>query len=121
MKTIKLRPIDCCTVPSDLALLPEGERDQLVSLFRALGDPTRLEIFRLIAAQDDPICVCDIVDRFDVSQPTISHHLKVLREAGLVTVSRRGIWAYYAPDPRGLAQLGELSSSLKLELAAVVG
>jgi ArsR family transcriptional regulator len=74
-------------------------------MFRALGDPTRLEIYRLIAAQPGPICVCDVVDRFPVSQPTISHHLKVLREAGLVTVSRRGVWAYYAADPRGLARL----------------
>jgi ArsR family transcriptional regulator len=121
MKTIKLRPIDCRTVPANLEPLPEGKRDQLVSLFRALGDPTRLEIFRLIAAQADPICVCDVVDRFDVSQPTISHHLKVLREAGLVTVSRRGIWAYYAPDPAGLKQFGQLSGSLKLEVMAAVG
>ena len=120
MKAIKLRPIDCCAVPTNLDPLSEGERDQLVSLFRALGDPTRLEIFRLIAVQAAPICVCDIVDRFDVSQPTISHHLKTLREAGLVTVSRRGIWAYYAPDPRGLQQFGQLANALTLESAAVV-
>jgi ArsR family transcriptional regulator len=85
-----------------------------VGVFRALGDPTRLEIFRLIAAQADPICVCDIVGRFEVSQPTISHHLKVLREAGLVTVSRRGIWAYYAPNPQGLALLHEVGNNLQL-------
>ena len=72
---------------------------------RALGDVTRLEIFRLVAAQPGPICVCDVVDRFDLSQPTISHHLRVLREAGLVTVSRRGVWAYYAVDPAGLEVL----------------
>jgi ArsR family transcriptional regulator len=59
----------------------------------------------LIAAQEAPICACDVVARFDVSQPTISHHLKVLKEAGLVVVSRRGVWAYYAPDPRGTALL----------------
>jgi ArsR family transcriptional regulator len=70
-----------------------------------LSDPTRLEIFRLIAVQEAPICACDVVGRFDVSQPTISHHLKVLREAGLITVSRRGVWAYYAAEPRGLALL----------------
>jgi ArsR family transcriptional regulator len=59
----------------------------------------------LIAAQDEPICACDIVDRFDVSQPTIAHHLKVLRNAGLITVSRHGVWAYYAVEPRGLEVL----------------
>jgi ArsR family transcriptional regulator len=62
-------------------------------------------VFRLIAAQASPICVCDIVDRFNVSQPTISHHLKSLRDAGLVKVSRRGVWAFYAVDPAGLVLL----------------
>jgi ArsR family transcriptional regulator len=81
---------------------PIGERDRLVGIFRALGDPTRLDVYRLIAAQPDPLCVCDIVARFDVSQPTISHHLRILREAGLVTVSRRGVWAYYGASPGGL-------------------
>jgi ArsR family transcriptional regulator len=85
--------------------LPPGDRETVVGMFKALGDPTRLDIFRLIAAQESPICACDVVDRFDVSQPTISHHLKVLKEAGLITVSRRGVWAYYAPDPRGIALL----------------
>lgn len=116
---IKLRPIDCCSVPLDAPSLPEGERHRLVATFRALGDPTRLEIFRLIAAQPEPMCVCDVVDRFDVSQPTISHHLKVLRDAGMVTVSRRGVWAYYAPDPDGLRRIAEASSLLRLEGVAV--
>jgi len=87
--------------------LPGDRKADLVAGFKALADPTRLDIFRLIAAQQAPLCVCDVVDRFDVSQPTISHHLKVLREAGLITVSRRGVWAYYAADPRGLALLRE--------------
>jgi ArsR family transcriptional regulator len=86
-----------------------------------LGDPTRLEIFRLIAAQSAPLCVCDIVDRFDVSQPTISHHLRVLRDAGLVTVSRRGIWAYYAADDRGLARLAHARDALRLGSEVTAG
>jgi ArsR family transcriptional regulator, arsenate/arsenite/antimonite-responsive transcriptional repressor len=85
----------------------------MVAAFRALGDPTRLEIFRLLAAQSEPVCVCDVVDRFEVSQPTISHHLRILREAGLVTVSRRGVWAWYAPDPKGLAWLREAIGDLE--------
>jgi ArsR family transcriptional regulator len=83
-----------------------------VALYRALGDSTRLEVFRLIAAQTAPICVCDIVDRFNVSQPTISHHLKALRDAGLVNVSRRGVWAFYAVDPAGLALLQKAPAEL---------
>ncbi len=99
------RPLGCCTVPVETAPLPAGERARLVAGLKALADETRLEMFLLIAAQDAPLCACDVVDRFDLSQPTISHHLKVLREAGLVTVSRNGILAYYAADPRGLALL----------------
>jgi ArsR family transcriptional regulator, arsenate/arsenite/antimonite-responsive transcriptional repressor len=116
---LKLRPVDCCAVPVEVPSLSEAERKRLVATFRALGDPTRLEIFRLIAAQPEPICVCDVTDRFDVSQPTISHHLKVLRDAGLVTVSRRGVWAYYAPDPEGLRRLERTLPLLQLEEVAV--
>ncbi len=83
-----------------------------MAVYRALGDATRLEVFRLIAAQTAPICVCDIVDRFNVSQPTISHHLKTLRDAGLVKVSRRGVWAFYAVDPGGLALLRDAPTEL---------
>ena len=101
----RTRPTGCCEVPRLPAVLADAERERLVAGFKALSDPTRLDVFRLIAAQEAPVCACDVVDRFDVSQPTISHHLKVLREAGLITVSRRGVWAYYAADPRGLALL----------------
>jgi len=73
-----------------------------VARFKALADETRFGILRLIAAQDGPVCACDIVDRFDVSQPTIAHHMKVLERAGLISVSRRGVWAYYAIDLRGM-------------------
>ncbi|MBM2811267.1 MAG: putative arsenic-efflux pump regulatory protein [Chloroflexi bacterium] len=119
--TIKLRPVNCCTIPTATDPLAAAERNQVVSLFHALGDPTRLEIFRLIASQHAPICVCDIVDRFDVTQPTISHHLRVLREAGLVTVSRQGIWAYYAADARGLTTLGDALGALQLKSEVAVG
>ncbi len=101
------RPDDCCATPVELGPFSQAERDPLVAGFKALGDPTRLEIYRLIAAQTESVCVCDIVDRFALSQPTISHHLKTLREAGLVTVSRRGVWAFYASDPAGAARLSE--------------
>lgn len=87
-------------------------RDALVAAFKALSDPTRFEIFRLIAAQSAPLCACDIVTRFHLSQPTISHHLKVLREAGLVTAERRGIWSHYAPRPQGLELLRRAADAL---------
>jgi ArsR family transcriptional regulator, arsenate/arsenite/antimonite-responsive transcriptional repressor len=102
---IRPRPVDCCSAPAEPANLTEAERSRLVGAFRALGDPTRFEIFRLIAAQESPICVCDIVERFELRQPTISYHLKLLREAGLVTASQRGVWAYYSVEAGALALL----------------
>lgn len=96
--------------------IAESERNSLVSKHKALSDPTRFEIFRLIAAQGEPICACDVGDRFDVSQPTISHHMKILSEAGLITVSRRGVWAYYEVDPRGVESLRRSMDAAASEL-----
>lgn len=108
----RARPDDCCSVAVSPPALAPGTHDRLVAMFRALGDQTRLEMFRLIAAQSAPLCVCDIVDRFPLRQPTISHHLKILRDAGLVTVSRRGVWAYYSVAPDGLAMLQHAPAEL---------
>lgn len=101
--------------------MPAEDTTRILAMFKALADGTRFEIFRLIAAQDAPICACDIVDRFSVSQPTIAHHLKVLREAGLVTSTRQGVWAYYDVDPAGLEVLGSVTTGLvrRRELAGL--
>ena len=106
----------CCTV-CEIDTTPSVERDEIVGLFKALSDPTRYEIFRLIASQPESICVCHITDRFAVSQPTISHHLRILREAGLLTVSRQGTWAYYEVDRSGVERLqGVLGHVAPVEL-----
>jgi len=102
----------CCSTATPPNEIAPASRDRLLAVFKALGDGTRLDVFRLIAAQDGEICACDIVDRFDVSQPTIAHHLKVLRNAGLITVTRRGVWAYYAVDPDGAEALETVSRAL---------
>jgi ArsR family transcriptional regulator len=81
-------------------------------LFKALGDETRLEMLGLLAAAGSELCVCDIESQFELSQPTISHHLKVLREARLVTSDRRGIWVYYALDRDTLRLLPEFHALL---------
>lgn len=81
-------------------------------LFKALSDETRLEILGLLAGAGAELCVCDIESHFALSQPTISHHLKVLREAGLVTAERRGTWAYYSLSRETLAQLAEVQALL---------
>ena len=93
----------------------------MAAAFRALGDPNRLEIFRLLAAQAEPVCACDVVDRFGLSQPTISHHLRTLREAGLVKVSRRGVWAWYETDPQGISWLRETLHALGIAVDPPAG
>ena len=109
------RPSDCCSVPNEPVQLEPIARVAVVDIFKALADATRFEIFRFVAAQASPICACDVVDRFQVSQPTISHHMKVLRDAGLITVSRRGVWAYYQADPKGLDNVLSIIGSLAPE------
>lgn len=101
--TLRTRPEDCCTAPIDPAPMPAADRAVVLARSKALADPSRLDILWLVAAQEEAICACDVVDRIPLSQPTISHHLKVLVDADLITVTRRGVWAYYALDPRSRA------------------
>lgn len=68
--------------------------------YKALGDRTRLSIVAMLADSPEPLCVCHITERFDLEQPTISHHLGVLRQAGLITAERHANWVYYQLDPR---------------------
>lgn len=75
-------------------------------MFKALGDPVRLQLLSLIASHaGGEVCVCDLTPRFDLSGPTISHHLRVLREAGLIDCQRRRTWVYYWACPETLARL----------------
>ena len=83
-------------------------KDRTHAVLKALADRTRLAIYRSIAARKGPVCVCRLVERFPVSQPTISHHLRVLREAGLVTVEKRGTWSWFEAAPGGLDVLKPL-------------
>src|ERR671928_401826 len=96
---MKALPVLCCG-PATEPLDPAAS-ETLAARFRALSDPTRVAIVNRLAAADE-CCVCDLNAAFDLSQPTISHHLKVLRAAGLVEASRRGTWAYYRLLPGGL-------------------
>jgi ArsR family transcriptional regulator len=100
----RARPEGCCPL-IPIEPLTGGAQQRLLRVFKALADATRLEILRLVGSQAGPTCVCDIVDHFRLSQPTISYHLKVLREAGLLLTSKVGIWSFYAADLSGLALL----------------
>jgi ArsR family transcriptional regulator len=84
--------------------MPEEARMGLANRFKALADPTRVAIVNRLAAADE-VCVCVFVNELDLSQPTISHHLRILREAGLVEASRRGTWAFYRLVPEAVAEL----------------
>ena len=87
----------------------EGTAAALALVFRALGDPVRLRLVSLIGAREGgEVCVCDLTADFDLSQPTISHHLKVLRKAGIVRAERRGTWVYYRLVPAALQRVAEL-------------
>ena len=100
--------VACC---SPLLKQPLGadEAARIAPLLKALADPVRLRLLSLVASYaDQEACVCDLNDAFDLSQPTISHHLKVLHEVGLLDRSKRGVWVYYAVRREALADLGAL-------------
>ena len=108
MKSIAVLPAICCGPETEP--LEVHERDQLAAQFKALADPTRVAIVNCLSAADE-VCVCNLTETFDLSQPTISHHLKVLRQAGLVESTRRGTWAYYRLVPEAIEALrGALGS-----------
>ena len=105
---MQMLPVICCG--PDVPPLGRVEADALAACFKALADPTRVAIVNRLAAADE-VCVCDFVAALDLAQPTVSHHLKVLREAGLVESSRRGTWAYYRLVPEAVGALREALSA----------
>src|ERR1700751_5006727 len=87
---------------------PDVERDhalRMAEVAKALGDPIRLQLIDVLRKHAGRVCVCELVPLFDISQPTVSHHLKVLRDAGIVGSERQGLWAYYYVLPGALDQL----------------
>ncbi|MFF3546989.1 ArsR/SmtB family transcription factor [Streptomyces platensis] len=91
---------DVCCPGLLSAPLDEDQAAELAKVFKALGDPVRLRLLSMIASRaGGEVCVCDLTPAFDLSQPTISHHLKLLRQAGLIDCERRGTWVYYWPLP----------------------
>jgi ArsR family transcriptional regulator, arsenate/arsenite/antimonite-responsive transcriptional repressor len=100
-----------CSIPLVREPIGESAAAGLAQVFKALGDPVRLRLLSLIGAhQGGEVCVCDLTTAFDLTQPTISHHLKVLREAGIITSERRGTWVYYRLVPAALERMAALLS-----------
>ncbi|MCD2469010.1 metalloregulator ArsR/SmtB family transcription factor [Streptomyces sp. MBT42] len=100
--------IERCCPPLNERPLTAEEAERTAVMFKALGDPVRLRLFSSVASHEGgEACVCDISD-VGVSQPTVSHHLKKLKEAGLLSSERRGTWVYYRVEPTVLAAMGAL-------------
>lgn len=94
----------CC----EPVVYPDVERDQalrMAAVAKALGDPVRVQLIDVLRRHAGKVCVCELVPLFDLSQPTVSHHLKVLRDAGIVGSERQGLWAYYFVNPDALKEL----------------
>ncbi len=108
---LELTPVQavaCCSPLTKEPLSAEGA-ERIAPLLKALADPVRLRLLSLVASHaDGEACVCDLNDAFDLSQPTISHHLKVLHEVGLLDRSKRGVWVYYRIRSEALADVGVL-------------
>lgn len=108
---IELTPVEavaCCSPVTREPLSAEAA-EQIVPLLKAIADPVRLRLLSLVASHaDGEACVCDLNDAFDLSQPTISHHLKTLNEAGLLDRDKRGVWVYYRVNAGALSDLAAL-------------
>ena len=94
-----------CCEPVVYPDLDRRRAERMATVAKALSDPVRLQLVDVLRKHAGKVCVCELVPLFDLSQPTVSHHLKVLREAGLVDSERRGLWAYYYVIPDALEEL----------------
>src|SRR4051812_35148916 len=106
-----LSPLEtmACSAPLSREPLSQDQAERVAPLLKALADPVRLRLMSIVASHEGgEACGCDLNDAFDLSQPTISHHLKVLHEAGLLDREKRGIWVYYRARTEALADLGAL-------------
>lgn len=112
--SLTLTPVEtvaCCS-PLSRQPLSQNQAEQIAPLLKALADPVRLRLMSMVASHEGgEACVCDLTDGFELSQPTISHHLKVLHEVGLLDRSKRGVWVYYRVRSEALADLAALIGS----------
>jgi len=95
-----------CCEPVAYPDVARAQAERMAKVAKALGDPIRLQLVDVLRKHAGKVCVCELIPLFDISQSTVSHHLKVLREAGLVDSERRGLWAYYYVVPAALMEFG---------------
>jgi ArsR family transcriptional regulator, arsenate/arsenite/antimonite-responsive transcriptional repressor len=96
---------ECCSEPVVYPDVKGEQATRIARVAKALGDPVRVQLVDVLRKHAGKVCVCELVPLFDLSQPTVSHHLKVLREAGIVGSERQGLWAYYYVIPDALEEL----------------
>src|ERR1700704_4883267 len=101
----KRPPGEACCEPVVYPDVERKEAERMAAFARALGDPVRLQLVDVLRKHAGKVCVCELVPLFDLAQPTVSHHLKVLRQAGIVDSERQGLWAYYYVVPDALTEL----------------
>ena len=103
--TVLNEPVACCG-PLAAPTLSDGEAQATAEVFKALADPARVRIVNVLATSGEPVCVCNLIEPLGLSQPTVSHHLKKLTEAGLLEREQRGKWAYFSLRPEAIEKLG---------------
>ncbi len=100
----------CCAPAGEVSASDAQRLAALAERLKAIADPTRLRMLELLVQQPTPLCVCEITDQFTLRQPTISHHLRLLREAGLIAGEKRGTWSYYWATGEGKQMLAAVES-----------
>ena len=107
--TLSLDPIDCCA-PLDADVMSDKEAEATAGLFKALADPARVRIVNVLATSDgEAVCVCHLIEPLGLSQPTVSHHMKRLLDAGLVEREQRGKWAYFSLRSEAVEKLATVA------------
>ena len=113
MATLELTPKqkrpsgERCCVPLAYPAVEKSEAQRMAAVAHALADPVRIQLVDVLRRHAGQVCVCELVPLFDLGQPTVSHHLKVLRDAGIVASERRGLWAYYYVLPSAWKELSQ--------------
>jgi ArsR family transcriptional regulator len=113
LQTLEPAVVASCCVPSDKPVLSADEAQRKALVFKALADPNRLRLLSIVKAEESgESCVCDLTEPLDLGQPTVSHHLKILVEAGILHREKRGTWAYYSLVPGALDDIAGILSAL---------
>jgi ArsR family transcriptional regulator len=110
LPVLEPNPVVACCTPLDAPSMSDEEAAATAALFKALGDPARVRIVNVLATAGEGVCVCDLTPAVGLSQPTVSHHLRKLAEAGLLRREQRGTWAFYSLDPVAVERLQSLTS-----------